>query len=144
MKRFLQWISDRISCFMDGRYGCDGLSIFYLCLSVMTAGCGSILPDSTMQKVLHATAFLLAVYAIYRCLSRNKTKQESQWDSFGNKIEEINYKISLHAGVRKIRRGYRYVHCKQCGFRYRVIRKKGKHTVTCPNCGNQQKIKILR
>lgn len=28
MKRFLQWIADRISCFMDGRYGCDGLSVF--------------------------------------------------------------------------------------------------------------------
>lgn len=141
MKRFLQWITDRISCLMDGRYGCDGLSVFYLCLSVVTAGCGSILPDGTMRKVLYAAASILAVYAIYRCFSRDKSKQKAQWDSFRSEIDEINYKISLHAGVWKIRRGYRYVNCKQCGFRYRVIRKKGKHTVTCPNCGNLQIIK---
>ena len=144
MKRLRQYLLNWLDRLLDGRYGCDGLSVCYVCFAVILAVCAYQQPPGTVQTFLYIAAFILAVYGIYRCFSKDLKTQKSQWEAFENELDEIDYKISLHVGVWKIRRGYRYVRCKQCGHRYRVRKIKGKHAVNCPNCGSQHDNKILR
>lgn len=144
MKRLWQRFFDWINRLLDGRYGCDGLSVLYLCIAVMMAVCAYHHLSGALQTFLYIAAFILAVYGIYRCFSRDLTTQKKQWDAFENEINEIDYKISLRVGVWKIKRGYRYFRCKQCGHRYRVRKIKGTHTVICPNCGSQRSNQKLR
>lgn len=141
MKRLWQWLCDYVNRLLEDRYGLDGLSVLYLCIAIMLSGCAHNLPESKVQTVIYLTAFLLAAYAIYRCFSRNQSKQEKQFRNFRYTVEELDYKVSLHTGVWKIRRGYRNLRCRQCKHRYRVAKKRGKHTVTCPNCGRSRIIK---
>ena len=136
MKRLWQWLCDFVNRLLEGRYGLDGLSVLHLSMAIILSGCAYNLPASNVQTVIYLTAFLLAAYAIYRCFSRNRSKQEEQFKNF-----ELDYKVSLHTGVWKIRRGYRNLRCRQCKHRYRVAKKRGKHTVTCPNCGQSRIIK---
>lgn len=141
MKRLWRWFCDYVNRRLEGRYGLDGLSVLYASIAIMMAGCAYNLPTSRVQWVVLLVALVLAAYAIYRCFSRDKSKQEAQWNAYRNALGEIDYKISLHTGVWKIKRGYRYLRCPQCTHRYRVVKKRGKHTVVCPNCGRPRVIK---
>ena len=141
MKRLWHWLCEYANRFLEDRYGLDGLSVLHLSMAIILSGCAYNLPACNVQTVIYLTAFLLAAYAICRCFSRNQSKQEEQFKNFRYTVEEINYKVSLHTGVWKIRRGYRNLRCRQCKHRYRVAKKRGKHTVTCPNCGRSRIIK---
>lgn len=138
MKRLWERVLGRLNRLLDGRYGCDGLSVLYLCIAIMMAVCAYGSPTGTLRTFLYVAAFLLAGYGIYRCFSKDLTTQKKQWEALENELAEIDYQISLHMGVWKIKRGYRYFRCKQCGHRYRVRKIKGKRAAICPNCGSQR------
>ena len=140
MKRFWKWLSDQVNRWFDGSCDGDRMSVLCLCIAIILAGCATSRSAGGERAVLYLAALCSATYAIYRCFCKDRSRQKTQADSFNNKLDELGYKLSLRIGVWKIKRGYRYLKCKQCKHRYRIIKKKGKHTVTCPNCGSQQTI----
>lgn len=144
MKGLFQKLSRCLHTWMDGRYGFDGLTLFYLCICVLFLYCAGRMPDGTVQTIIYLAAAALGVYALSRCFSKNTETQKKQWDRFQSDLDDIDYKLSLRLGVWKIRRGYRYIRCRQCGHRYRILRKKGKQAVFCPNCGSQRQTKFMR
>ena len=136
MRRLIQWISDLLQSCMEGRYGLDGLSVLYLFFSA-SLGISAVHMTSGKWRILSGLgAAALAVYGLYRCFSRDTHKQRRQWDSVERELGELDYKISLHTGVWKIKHSYRYIRCKNCGHRFRVPRKGKKTSVICPNCQN--------
>ena len=136
MRRLIQWISDYLKSCMEGRYGLDGLSALYLVISASLGTCALNMAPGKLRILTGLGAAVLAVYGLYRCFSRDTQTQRGQWDSFEKELGELDYKISLHTGVWKIKHSYRYIRCKNCGHRFRVPRKGKKTSVICPNCQN--------
>lgn len=134
MKRLVKWLLDLWTRFMEGRYGLDGLSGLYLCISSALVACVMNMEPGKVRILTGIGAALLAGYGLYRCFSKDRQKHQQQWDDFESGFEELDYKMSLRIGVWKIRHSYRYIRCKSCGHRFRVSRNREKHTVSCPNC----------
>ena len=137
MRRLIRWISDLLQSCMEGRYGLDGLSALYLVISASLGTCALNMAPGKIRIFSGLGAAALAVYGLYRCFSRDTHKQRRQWDNVERELGELDYKISLHTGVWKIKHSYRYIRCKNCGHRFRVPRKRGKNTVICPDCKNE-------
>lgn len=134
MKRLLRWLQEYWERCMEGRYGLDGLSVMYLCISAALIVCMLNMPPGNLRILAVVGGAILGVYGLYRCFSRDTQKQQRQWDDFEKDLGEIDYLISLRCGVWKIKRAYRYIRCKGCGHRFRVPRKRKNQTTICPNC----------
>lgn len=112
--------------FMKGRYGVDELGKITLIASVVLY----VLYALTRWRILHSLAFLVLIYTLFRCLSKDiqKRRIENQW--FLKRLNLDKMKFDQ-------RKEYKIFRCKKCGRNIRVPRKKGKIEVTCPVCGNK-------
>lgn len=90
-----------------------------------------------VKTVLFLFSLILVMYGMIRILIKDQKLKRLRRGA----IEEIEYKLSLRIGVWEIKRGYRYLKCRNCAQRYRVLKKKEPYTVACPNCGSQRIIK---
>ena len=136
MKRLIKWLLDYVDRCMEGRNGLDGLSAMYLCVCAVLVSCAFNMVSGTIKTLTCIGAVALGIYALYRCFSKDTEKCQQQWKDFELGLEEIEYKISLRTEVWKIKRSYRNIRCKKCGYRFRVPRVREKTTAICPNCEN--------
>ncbi len=137
--QFLSELSIKFRKFMLGRNGFDKLGtdvlIFWLIINIINVFIRS--------GIISWIALLLPIYALFRILSKNTFKRESEnlkYTRFRRKDVEF-FKIQYHR-IKEIKT-HRYYKCKNCDSYLRVKRKKGNHTVCCPKCGKEFKVKIL-
>lgn len=120
---------------MYGRNGFDAFGRFLL-ISALVLNIISCLP---YMDLLYFAGTGLLVYTIFRTLSKNLYKRQSENAKYLN----IQNKFLRDKNTRKKmwaeRKTHKYFKCK-CGTRLRVPKGKGKIEITCPKC----KTKIIK
>lgn len=131
----MQWLYR----FMSGRYGLDALGKFiavvWIILAAVNVFAGS--------KIIYIIYLLMCIWFFFRLLSRNHPARQAEnqkFLQFFGKAQTNMYDVKSTVKTKKDRAGdkeHKYVKCARCGANLRVARKKGKHTVKCPKCGNE-------
>lgn len=130
--------------FMSGRYGYDkmglGLIILYAVLGFIRT---LFIRRKIAVYVISALMLALAVYTVYRFLSRSIYKRQRENAVFlqitGKMKSEL---ILLKDRIRDVKTK-RYRRCPACKNVLRLPVKKGRHNVRCPKCGNSFDVHIL-
>ncbi len=123
---------------MCGRYGIDKLNkdLFIVWLII------GLINTLFRSRIVMLAALLLPILAVVRMLSHNTVKRSKE----NLKYLEIRTKVFdfFKVQYRRIKeiKTHRYYKCKNCRSYLRVRRKKGEHTVGCPKCGKEFKVKI--
>lgn len=116
--------------FMYGRYGWDQLSFALLLGYFILNGVRSF----THIRYFSWIAWALALWAIFRFLSRNVTRRRQENSKFMGILQPlirwVKMRVTIHCD-----KEHCYFKCPNCGRYLRVPRGKGKITVTCRNCG---------
>lgn len=154
-----------IGRFMAGRYGTDqlyyALLVFYLILLVLHM---IFSKAGVVSLVLHLMTWAVIIFAFYRAFSRNIEKRRAENEAFlslcgrlgihlgensggrfGSQYVGGNYGGSMGDFAARIRDfpTKKYAKCPHCGATLRLPRKRGKHTVRCPRCGERFAMRIF-
>ncbi|MGD8401441.1 MAG: hypothetical protein PVH64_11015 [Bacillota bacterium] len=130
---------DKLARFMSGRYGVDqlyyGLMAVYFVLLVARAFIRWSVVDILMWMVL--------IGMIFRPLSRNVYQRRRENEQFLKIWNRIKAKSALT--IRRIKefKTRRFRRCPHCKTVLRLPRKTGKHTVECPCCHHEFKVRIF-
>ncbi|MGN0695183.1 MAG: hypothetical protein ACI4J5_00285 [Oscillospiraceae bacterium] len=129
---------DKLLRFMQGRYGADDLYRF----SAAAAGILLILNIFLKSYALWLFLTILLIWIYYRALSRNIGARQAENRAF----LKIKGDVGRHFRIAKLmirdRKTYCYKKCPVCKKMLRLPRRKGRHTVNCPQCKNDFNVKI--
>lgn len=148
---------DRFFRFMEGRYGIRGLQdglqiVLYAAYFVLV-----LINFFARSRIVNGLELLLIAYMLFRILSKNIPARENE----GRAVTEFFYKVrdafrynqanaqekKRQKAIQKERKKDKehiYRECPECGATLRLPRKKGKHGVQCPRCGNKFTVKCSR
>ncbi len=108
--------------FMEGRYGNDKLNSFILGTAMVLVILAVFIRNPLVNLIIHAVAYGLMFWSIFRSLSRNTYKRYQENRKF----------LQIHDRLKD--REHRYFDCPKCRQMVRVPRGKGKIAITCPRC----------
>ena len=144
MKKFLNNLALNFQRFMQGRYGADRLHrvLTWVCLAILIV---SIFIARTADIKIYYAVLLLGlavlVFSFYRVFSKNiekRRKENERWLSFENKVKK-HFRILRDRW--KFRKTHVFKKCPKCKAVLRLKRIKGTHSVTCPHCNENFKIR---
>lgn len=116
--------------FMYGRYGSDQLNLFLLGAYIVLLLFDGLFGLPAMDLV----CFALAVWAIFRMLSRNYAARRAENAKFLKLVGPVVRWYRLRRTILRDKE-HRYFKCPNCGRQLRVPKGKGKINVTCRSCG---------
>lgn len=145
---------DRFFRLMEGRYGLRALSDSMQILLVAVYFLLVIINLFARSRIVGLFEMLILLYTLFRMFSKNIPARENE----ARIVTVWSYKIrdtfrfqQANAQARKEKRELQkerkkdkehiYRECPECGATLRLPRKKGKHSVLCPRCGNKFGIK---
>jgi hypothetical protein len=108
-------------------YGLDKFSKYLLVIALIFS----------LNRPTVIMAVVLAIYATWRTISKNKYKRYQELQGFENSIliiKQIIYRFKMKIKDFKY---YKVFKCPQCSQKLRVPRKKGKILITCKKCNNK-------
>ena len=108
--------------FMEGRYGNDKLNSAILMCALVVVILAMFITHPLLNLVLHAVAYVLMFWSIFRTFSRNTYKRYEENRKFLKFVDRFRD------------RDHRYFDCPKCRQTVRVPRGKGKIAITCPRC----------
>ena len=111
--------------FMLGRYGTDKLNTWILGAGVASCLVSLLIPVALVKLILTILSYLLMIWAIFRCFSRNTYKRYRENRRFLLLLDRFKD------------REHRYFDCPKCRQSVRVPRHKGKIAIKCPKCGEK-------
>lgn len=130
---------EKLMRFMNGRYGIDelyfGLIILYIIMFFVNYALKRVfIIDILMWAVL--------IFMIYRIFSRNVHARNMENEKFLKIWNPI--KSTSKLTIRRIKeiKTHRFRKCPHCSTMLRLPRKTGKHTVECPSCHHDFKVRI--
>ena len=128
---------ERISMFMAGRNGfdrlCNAAAILYFVLFLI-----NLFVRST---IILAIEYLLLAYILFRVLSRNTYRRQQE----NIRYYQLESKVTgfFRTRFNRLRdRAHVYKKCPHCKKTLRFPRKRGKHTVKCPCCGDSFNMRV--
>lgn len=128
----------RYEILMQGRHGFDTLSGDLLVLWLVLGFIGGFIRSG----IYSAAILAVPAAAVLRMLSKNLERRQ---------IENAKYLKLRHSFVKGVQMRYRmfterkthkYYKCKNCSSYIRVKKITGEHTVACPKCGKEFRVKI--
>lgn len=135
----------RLMAFMRDRYGLDAYGKFlfglYLILTLIL-WIVRFFTDSIVTLIFSALLTLLAVYMLFRVMSRNTVKrlaENRKYLAFTGKIKDF---FRLQKNKRRDRKTHIYRKCPSCRAVLRLKRIKGKHRAACPRCGKSFDVRV--
>ena len=130
---------EKLIDFFRGRYGNDKLNMALLCLYFAIVVIGSFImwwPFAIIETGIVALV-------LFRMLSKNIYKRSAENRKFTEWFSMIKKKLShLFVAIKDINK-FRYRNCPKCHARLRLTKKRGKHTVKCPLCGEKFDVHII-
>lgn len=128
----------RLAQFMSGRYGIDqlyhGMLVVYLIL---------ILANTFIRSaILDLLVWTMLFWMFFRVFSKNIYKRQLENTKFLKLMNPIKVKASVTMRRLKEINTHRFRKCPYCQRMLRLPRKIGKHTVECPCCHNEFKLRI--
>lgn len=136
-------IRERLAMFMHGRYGNDKFNIALLVLYLIVAIINTIARNIFATSIFFLVQWTILIMVLFRSLSRNipARRRENDW------FERNFYKFNNHFKLlgRRIRdaKYKRYRKCPHCKAVVRLPIRRGKHTVKCPSCNIEFKVRII-
>lgn len=136
---------DKLSQFMQGRYGFDRLSRFIFLLSFVFWGLCLIArftPWHWLYIVFSLLNTLLYIGALFRIFSRDiasRTLENERYLQFCSRTLPKFDRMKASLADRE----HAYRHCPACGSLLRLKKIRGKHTTHCPKCGKKFKVSII-
>ncbi len=122
----------KIKEFFMNRYGMDSFNRALMVLYVIFL----LISLITKNDIFMYLSLAIAVYQVYRALSRNfsaRTKENQVFLKFWNPIKRKFYSLK-----KKITdKTHKYFKCPKCKTEIRVPKNKGKVRITCPKCREQ-------
>lgn len=131
-------LSERIYLFFSGRNGFDVLNAFLIVCYFLFA----ILNLFVNRLWVWIIQALLFVLFWFRFFSKDKLKRAKENGTFCSALTRVRRYFLYRKNKWKYRKTYVYKKCFSCKNRIRFPRKKGKHTVKCPCCGNSFDVSI--
>lgn len=132
-------LMQKLRQFMSERNGLDeftlAIIIVYIILGFLNMFIGSF--------IIYIIETALFIYSVFRILSKNIYKRRNESAKYSQIFSDFKKKVKLFFVRIKDFRTYRYKKCPICKKTLRLPRKKGKHTVDCPNCHNKFSMTIL-
>ena len=128
----------RLAKFFQGRYGIDKFCYFLIILYCLLC----MVNIFVRSVIITLIALLIAAFAIYRTLSRNIAQRQKEarfFDNIFTRIKYFFYTIRTRAVQSKT---YCFHTCPHCKAKLRLPRKRGKHTVACPKCKQDFKMRV--
>ena len=122
MNNFFYRLKTGFQRFMRGRYGTDKLNMAILIAGLIFSLAAMFNPFPLPDLILTVLSYVLMVWAIFRCLSRNTYKRYQENRKYLRFVERLKD------------REHRYFDCPRCRQPVRVPRGKGKIAITCPKC----------
>ena len=121
---------DRISRFMQGRYGNDQLNRFILGASFV------VLLSSVVSgwKILYSIGLLFMILSYVRLFSRNIADRYQENQKYIQLKQRFLSVFKNKGNHFKQRKNYRFFRCPSCKQKVRVPRGKGKIEISCPKC----------
>lgn len=125
--------------FMYGRYGTDQL---YIAL-IITCFILMLVNKFVHSNILSILLWVILILTFYRTFSKDIYRRRKENNMFLKIWSPIKSNASVQIRKMKDIRTHRYRKCPHCGKVLRLPRKSGKHTVTCPVCRKDFKVRIL-
>lgn len=125
--------------FMSGRYGGDQLNTALLLLYLLFA----LLASLTRWPLFSLLMLATIAWTIFRMLSRNYTARRRENEAFLKLWRPVKAWFVLQKNRIRDCRTHIYHTCPHCKATLRLPRKKGKHTVRCPRCGDKFDLKVI-
>ena len=129
--------------FMRGRYGNDQLNVGLLALYLLLGIVRLFIRNRAAAYVFYVVMTLVLVFVFYRILSKNIAKRQQENAVFMRFWGKVRPKLILFKDRIKDVKTKRYRTCPNCKNVLRLPAKRGKHTVRCPRCGKEFKVRIL-
>ncbi len=124
--------------FMYGRCGGDQLNTALILLYVLFAILGRLSRWPLFTLLMFATM----VWTVFRMLSRNLAARRRENDAFLRLRRPVKDWFVLQKNRIRDCRTHVYHTCPHCKSTLRLPRKKGKHSVRCPRCGDKFEMKV--
>lgn len=129
---------------MRGRYGIDRLHRMLLWVYFAILIISVFISRNADIKIRYAFLFMelaLLVFLFFRVFSKNiekRRKENERWLSVENKIKK---QFRILRDRWKFRKTHVFKKCPKCKAVLRLKRIKGTHSVTCPHCNENFKIR---
>jgi len=128
--------------FMYGRYGVDQLYKFSFGVFIVLIFARLFIKNSTASMIVLVLQWALMVWMFFRAFSKNHYKRRAENDVYLKVTRPIREFIRLQKNRIHDRKTHVYRKCPKCHAVVRLPKKKGKHTVGCPKCKNDFKVRI--
>lgn len=128
----------KLAMFFRGRYGVDRLFWGICTIAIILSASNLFIRSFAVQILVYLTLLIAAA----RAISRNCDKRRREEEKFMSIFTKISSKFRLLKNRFRDRKTHVYCKCKNCKKTLRLPKKKGMHTVICPNCRNKFQIKI--
>ena len=136
-------LRERLSAFFYGRYGHDKFNTALLVLYVILAVVNVIARGLFSVRIFFFLQWTVFFVVLFRALSRNipARRKENEWfmKNFSGLIEWFKLLLKRIKDIKN----KRYRRCPHCRATIRLPIKRGKHTVKCPSCHIDFKVRII-
>jgi len=122
---------DRLSRFMQGRYGTDHLNRFIIGASMAIL----LVSLVTGWRIFYSVGLMLMILSYFRLFSRNisnRYQENQKYLGIKNRFISFFTKKGKTFNQKKL---YRFFKCPSCKQKVRVPKGKGKIEISCPKCG---------
>ena len=131
----------KLAQFFNGRYityGIDFLSkvIAIVCIII------SVINILLHSYILSSLQLGLFVLLFFRLFSRNILKRQAENRKALNILSKVKGNFAFNKRKRADRDTHIYKKCPHCSVILRLPKTKGEHTVKCPQCKNNFKVKV--
>ena len=127
---------DKLTKFMQGRYGVDELSRFTmgvaLALIILTMFVNIV--NRSVGSVLDFLGIAAIVYAYFRIFSRNIQQRYAENQKYLQMTSKLRLRFNKEKNLMKQRKTHHIYACPGCGQKIRIPRGKGKIEIECPKC----------
>ncbi len=127
--------------FFYGRYISYGIDLL---TKVLAAVCIilSIINLIVSSLLIYLFETALFIWMFYRLFSKNIYKRQEENRKFSNIFSKIKNRFALRQRMHNDRETHIYKKCPHCSVMLRLPRRQGEHTVNCPRCKNNFKVKV--
>ncbi len=131
----------KIQQFLYGRYIYYGIDLLTKVLAIVCIVLSviNLLLGSFLIYIIETGLFF---WMFLRLFSRNITARQKENQKILNFVGKIKGKFTLQNRMRNDRQTHIYKKCPHCSVMLRLPRRQGEHTVNCPRCKNNFKIKV--
>ena len=139
-------LREMLARFMYGRYGTDGLNKFLFVVYIVLLILSGILRRIPAANIAYFVVYLLTLAVMFlfffRTLSRNHYKRRQENVKYFEIKSKFTNTWNLQREKWRNRKTHVYRKCPHCRANIKLPRKKGRHTVTCPKCRVDFKVRV--